>query len=278
VAGRGRLRVRKERIDSRTRHKFRLRKPRWHDPFPWIPGTEPEKRIFEALVQRNIYFRYQADAPAELRKLTLAHVGFVPDFVLPEYKVVIDPFSPFHHSLESAVERDTRKIALFTAAGYEYYHPWALADGMFSLDQPDHVLGVWRWQKPRTYRTKKGKRVKQYGNQPVFNTDERGRSVLRTREAPKVGRGIFSAGDLLMELPLVAAGPRFPLVDEEDTEAKRERGYFLGEHLGLGASSVGAANRRRRRQKSLAIRRLRDQSPTTIQVNERFPKGFPKGF
>lgn len=122
---------------SQTVRRFRLRKAEWIDPYPWIPGTGPEKQLFELLVRRRIYFIFQGQAP-ELEQgyySTMAVPGFEPDFILPEYRVIIDPFSPFHHSLAGAAQRDEQKIALYEALGYRYYHPWALGPGEWSFDQ-----------------------------------------------------------------------------------------------------------------------------------------------
>jgi hypothetical protein len=106
---------------------FRLKKPVWIDPFPQIPGTEPEKRIFEALYRRRIYFIFQGNLPEfdKHEKLVgLAVPGFKPDFVLPEYRLIIDPFGVFHHSLPDAVKRDAFKSVWYRALGYEFIHPW----------------------------------------------------------------------------------------------------------------------------------------------------------
>lgn len=121
----GRLTVRRRRA-QRTRA-FRLKKTPWIDPYPAVPGTEPEKRIFAELMRRRIFFIFQGQIPELQRGLyvTLSIPGYKPDFILPEYKVIIDPFSEFHHSLPDAIERDIRKIALYTAFGYAYYYPWA---------------------------------------------------------------------------------------------------------------------------------------------------------
>lgn len=132
----GTLRVRRTRRQGKT--KFRLHKPHWIDPYPNIEGTEPEKRIFEALIKRNIYFVYQGDIP-ELEKgayVTLAIPGYKPDFLLPQYRIILDPFSPFHHSLPDALTRDRRKFVVYTALGYRFIHPWAFEGGVFLFDQP----------------------------------------------------------------------------------------------------------------------------------------------
>lgn len=119
------LRIRRSRRQRYT--EFKLHKPRWVDPYPGIPGTEPEKRLFAVLVRRGYFFIFQGQVRELTRGIyvTMAIPGYKPDFILPEYKVIIDPFSEYHHSLPGAVERDIRKIALYRALGYSYYHPWA---------------------------------------------------------------------------------------------------------------------------------------------------------
>lgn len=126
----------------RGRTVFRLHKPRWQDPFPWIPGTEPEKRVFEALVRSRIYFIFQGPLPEleDGKYVTLAAAAYKPDIVIPEYRVIIDPFSPFHHSLPEQVPSDQRKAAIYTALGYVFVHPWAYPDGVFVLDHDGPVV------------------------------------------------------------------------------------------------------------------------------------------
>jgi len=129
--------LRRRRKRSQVLRNFRLHKAGWIDPFPWIPGTEPEKELFEWLVRRRIYFIFQGQVP-ELEAgdlATLSVPGFEPDFVLPQYKIILDPFSPFHHSLPTAQLRDIQKVALYESLGYGYYHPWAIAPGLWSFDQ-----------------------------------------------------------------------------------------------------------------------------------------------
>lgn len=130
-------RVARRRRRSQTHRKWRLRKPKWVDPMPWIPGTEPEKRVMEALLQRHIFFIFQGQIP-EFEAgdyVTLSVPGYEPDFVLPQYRLIIDPWSPYFHSLASHVGVDEQKIALYESMGYRYYHPWALNGGIWSFDQ-----------------------------------------------------------------------------------------------------------------------------------------------
>lgn len=221
------LRQRRRRRSGRGR--FIVRKAPWVDPFPHIPGTEPEKRIFAALWDRKIFFIFQGQV-AELEKglfVTAKKPYFKPDFVLPEYKVIIDPFSPFHHSLEEAVARDSEKIAMYTALGYRYYHPWAIAPGVFLFDQ-----NVWiRTVKKRTrwgpiYRLKKGQDL----------TGVKG-----------------SAQDVLNAIPELRQKPRDNLTPRQK-KLKQFPGYELGPNLGLGANSVAAANRARAKPKPVTIK------------------------
>lgn len=107
--------------------KLRLLKPQWIDPYPWIPGTKPEKMIFAALIERRIFFVYQ-DLLPEMRSgqyPTLDMPSYVPDIVCPAYRVIIDPFGDYHHMLPQAQADDRRKMAIFNALGYVFYYPWA---------------------------------------------------------------------------------------------------------------------------------------------------------
>lgn len=175
--------------------KFRLRKAAWIDPFPWIPGTAPEKRIFAALVQRKIYFIFQGDFPIEDRVLSglLQQRDFKPDFIIPEYKVILDPFSEFHHSLPDAIQSDAWKSVYYNSKGYEFVHSWSLDVEKFGGD----------WA--------------------------------------------------VMQSVRLRGAPRFPL-NKEEQSFKNTVGYRLGPNLGLGSTSVAAANRKRKRPKALGLR------------------------
>lgn len=124
-AGRSRIAVRRKRRAARGR--FLIRKPVWIDPYPQIPGTEPEKRIFAALIGRRAYFIYQDWLPEvyEGRAAGLVMPRFIADFILPQWRVIIDPFSDYHHMLPDQVERDAIKAVFYTSLGYTFYHPWA---------------------------------------------------------------------------------------------------------------------------------------------------------
>jgi len=234
------------RTRRQTPGKFKLRKPRWIDPYPWIDGTEPEKRVFEMLMKRGIYFIFQGQVPEFERggsKEFLAPVGYKPDFVLPEYRLIIDPFSPFHHSKEDAAKRDVNKVAVYSAAGYAYYHPWATAPGVWTWDQ--------RYQdksKEIVGRDKKGKVVFKVKLYQGVNADKNNyRNVNRSLV------GQMDTLQMLQSIPELGQGPHYPLTDARDVAAKREKGYRIGEFLGAGANSVAAANHKRKHMKSLGV-------------------------
>ena len=180
---------------SRRITKFRLKKPQWIDPYPWIPGTRPEKRILAALIQRRIYFIFQGDFPIEDRYVSglLQIRNFKPDFIIPEYKVILDPFSEFHHSLPEAIKADAWKSVYYQSKGYEFVHSWS--------NDVEKFGGDWA----------------------------------------------------VMQSARLRGAPRFPLNPEEQAY-KNRIGYHLGPNLGLGATSVAAANRKRKRPKSLGLR------------------------
>lgn len=221
----GNARVKTRRTRRQTAGKFKIRKPQWQDPYPWIEGTEPEKRVFEALMLRRIYFIYQGQVPefeAGSPQFFRQKVSYKPDFILPEYRLIIDPFSPFHHSLKAAAERDAIKIPTFGIAGYAYYHPWAIAPG------------VWDWDQ---YRAK---------------VDPK-RNSYRLDRSQENFRGRMDTQQMLGSIPEINAGPRYPLTDPRDIAAKMI-GYRLGQFLGAGANSVAAANRQRRKPPKIALK------------------------
>lgn len=229
------LRVRRTRRQHKTA--MRLHKPRWVDPYPQIAGTEPEKRVFAALHMLNIYFIFQGQIPEfeeGARLFFVAPVDYKPDFVLPEYRIIIDPFSPFHHSLEGAANRDADKIARYAIAGYQYYHPWAIAPG------------VWDWDQ---YHTKVSSKVwtnlKRVGVRPV-------KDRYRGLRGKLTGR--MGTLEMLRSIPEIKAGPRYALEDPRDILAKQKDGHRLGPYVGLGATSVAAANRKRAKPPALALR------------------------
>jgi hypothetical protein len=120
-------RISSRRSRRQTVGKSRLHPAPWIDPYPWVPGTLPEKMLFAELVFRRIYFVFQGDFTPQEKQLipTLQVPGFKPDFLLPEYRVVLDPFGEFAHTQGDSIQRDRLKYVVYTGIGYSFYHPWA---------------------------------------------------------------------------------------------------------------------------------------------------------
>lgn len=187
-----------QRRRNRRRHSYyRLRRPAWIDPHPEIPGTRPEKRVFDALLRRRVFFIFQGDLPLKERQLSplLEATEFKPDFIVPEYRIIFDPFGDFAHTQGDSIQRDYVKSILYTALGYEFIHPW-------------------------------------------------------TSDVERNG------GDWVLSLSHNLRGPRRAHIPAE-LERFRALGYFLGPHLGLGATGTAAANAARRKAPSLGLRRGR---------------------
>lgn len=289
--------IRTRRTRRQTEGRFRLKKPVWFDPYPAIPGTEPEKRIFAELIQMGIYFIYQGQVP-EFEKGNLywqmAPPGYKPDFVLPEYRLIIDPFSPFHHSLDAAVKRDIEKVVAYGVAGYAYYHPWAIGGNEWSWDQyrDDRKkidLGTTRRYK-KVYTTVYRRKGKDYlpGNGVTgaqleaagykkrrvvtdYKVTERrnvvsmygGVNAARNkyrRLSREIGGTVFSTHEMIMSIPEIRRGPLYKLTDPRDIKAKQSPGYRVGQYVGAGATSVAASNTARART---------ENPPLTIRYGNR---------
>ena len=98
-------------------------RPFWVDYYPWAPGTIPEKMVFAELARRQITFffaPYWGDMP--LTQDVYEH--YRPDFVLPEYRIVIEVFGAYWHTLEGQAEKDAQKAMMYEASGYHHYVLW----------------------------------------------------------------------------------------------------------------------------------------------------------
>lgn len=139
------FRVRRERRSGVG--KWKLKKLVWVDPFPWIPGTHPEKLLFAALYRRGIYFRFQGDFPKADKKVfpILQDRDFKPDFIVPEYKIIFDPYGDFAHSQPRSFGQmgkdgkwvpgaDVWKQVYYESKGYEFIHVWTSDLERFGAD------------------------------------------------------------------------------------------------------------------------------------------------
>ena len=100
----------------------RTDQPGWQDYWPDFPGTIIEKIVFRALVEKRVTFYfgpYWGDMP-----FTDAVEHLRPDFILPEYRIIIEVYGTYWHSISGSAERDATRAALYTAAGYDFYIIW----------------------------------------------------------------------------------------------------------------------------------------------------------
>ena len=107
-----RILVRKTRRDGST---WRVHKSvTFIDPYPWIPGTLPEKMVYAELSKRNVPFIFQADwfeevtskmDPEDRFALVQIH-EIAPDFLLPAFKTVIEVQGEYFHSQPDTMAHD----------------------------------------------------------------------------------------------------------------------------------------------------------------------------
>ena len=93
------------------------------DYYPDFPGTVVEKMVFSELVAKNITFyfgTYWGDMPFTEEKKE----RYRPDFILPEYKIIIEVYGYYWHSRVGQYEKDALKAQMYTASGYRYYMLW----------------------------------------------------------------------------------------------------------------------------------------------------------
>lgn len=109
-------------------------RPPYLDYFPHIDGTRPEKIIFNELARRriNFYFSvYFGDIPFT----TDSSERYRPDFLLPDYNIIIDIQGVYWHTRPGKYESDYFRAALLEGAGWKIY---LLTD----LEIVDNPLGV----------------------------------------------------------------------------------------------------------------------------------------
>ena len=224
----------------------------WIDPFPGIPGTEPEKRIFAALVERRIFFVFHGTTPADVSKFSVGNPEHDIDFFLPEYRIIIDPFSPYFHSQEESVQRDVRKAALFAAAGYPTYHPWAMGI------KPGTSVYLFSWDQLAQYNSPND--ALKSALRPNAEWNKKQKTIKGARSYDSFLHGAALKGqakgayELLGDIPEIQAGPRYPLTNPQWVKDKDSQGFTLGSRLGTGASSVGLANKARTKIKGATIK------------------------
>ena len=90
------------------------------DPTSEIPGTGPEKIIYNYLLKLGVRFEFQ------YHMLDVASTAFpediwIPDFQLPDYNILIEVYGYYWHSIPQRREGDQYKKVYWLNAGYTVY-------------------------------------------------------------------------------------------------------------------------------------------------------------
>lgn len=92
----------------------------WQSITPDIPGSIPEKMVYDYLVKLGINFEFQyalEDAPGTY----MNENRWIPDFMLPDYDVIIEVFGIYWHSMPETQEGDMLKAMYLLNQGYTRY-------------------------------------------------------------------------------------------------------------------------------------------------------------
>ena len=122
----GNISVLRRRIERRQSPiKFRVFKTQWHDPYPYVPGTVPEKMVFAELMMRGIDFVFQApgfppgqeNAPHFVKRLH----DIRPDFLIPSIRAAIEVQGTYFHTQPDTEQHDLDKLTEYRAWGWNVY-------------------------------------------------------------------------------------------------------------------------------------------------------------
>lgn len=114
-------RSRQDRAKKANRYRFAHRQ--WIDPFPTVPGTKPEKMVYAQLMFRGINFQFIPLFNVNLPLLDISK-NYRPDFILPDFKIIIEVQGVYWHSKPESMESDAYKQALYNMMGYEVLAWW----------------------------------------------------------------------------------------------------------------------------------------------------------
>lgn len=93
------------------------------DPFPLGFGTEPEKKVYEALSKRGIRFYYLNDLNINIPEIDLNQF-FQADFILPDQRIIIEVQGAHWHSMPQTIESDALKFAYYEYTGWRALAWW----------------------------------------------------------------------------------------------------------------------------------------------------------
>lgn len=109
----------------------------FHDPNFHIPGTKPEKIVYDELVSRGIPFRFQDYVHIYIKHFI--NKWYRPDFILPYDKIIIEVQGGFWHAKPATIKKDAYKIALYKLEGWKVLVWWDYeiengVDNLFARD------------------------------------------------------------------------------------------------------------------------------------------------
>lgn len=90
------------------------------DPIGEIPGTLPEKMVYNYLLKLGVPFQFQYKLP-DIWDTALPEDIWTADFQIPEHRIIIEVFGQYWHSRPERRERDQEKMAYLQFFGYTTY-------------------------------------------------------------------------------------------------------------------------------------------------------------
>lgn len=90
------------------------------DPTSEIPGTGPEKMIYNYLVKLGVRFEFQYHM-LDLSSTAFPEDIWIPDFQLPDYNILLEIYGYYWHSIPRRREGDQLKKAYWLNGGYTVY-------------------------------------------------------------------------------------------------------------------------------------------------------------
>lgn len=95
----------------------------WIDKFPLGFGTEPEKRVYEALSRRGIPFLYLNDIRLQIPEIEFDQF-YQADFIIPSLRIIIEVQGAHWHSMPKTIDDDAFKFALYQQTGWRPLAWW----------------------------------------------------------------------------------------------------------------------------------------------------------
>jgi G:T-mismatch repair DNA endonuclease (very short patch repair protein) len=98
-----------------------------------VPATRPEAMVWWMLDKLNVPFLFQYDYPDSL--YTEAVENYRPDFMLPDYKILIEVYGSYWHMVPGQIKSDRLKEAIYMMDGWKVciWWDWEIEDGVFKL-------------------------------------------------------------------------------------------------------------------------------------------------